>query len=414
MRILIVAPMPPHPDGAGAIPILLHAQLVGLSERNEVTVVTSFGDEGGEADAIERLTDAGFDVLAADRRQPNTALKRWRRRLRLASKWLAGTPWRAAWFADPGIQAILDRLAVEKSFDVAVVEDSAMAGFDLPRGAATVLTEHEVLRPRKTAWDTRGAVSEWPSWAWQELDWRRRYRFQRAAWKHFDRVLAFSRRDAEAIAELVPEVAGRIRVSPFGLALPAVAGPEAQDPNTLLFTGNFTHQPNRDAARWLTAEILPALRRLQADAHLKLIGSAPPPSVLALAGPGIEVVADPPSVERYLDAAAVVIAPVRTGGGMRMKVLQALAAGKAVVTTSRGAEGFDRFDETPPLLVADDAEGFAAAVAGLLADPGQRAELGRSARTFAERHFGPDAWAGRLEAIYREACEGREGTASRA
>jgi glycosyltransferase involved in cell wall biosynthesis len=407
MRILIVAPMLPDPDGAGAIPILLHAQLTGLCERNEVTLVTAIGDEPGEEEAARKLSEAGFDVHTADRRQPRTAAKRWRRRLRLATAWLRGTPWRAAWFAAPGIQPILDRLAAASEFHIAVVEDSAMAGFRLPPGAASVLTEHEVLRPRRVDWHP-GRPSQWPGWAWRELDWRRRHRFQRAVWKRFDRVLAFSRRDAEAITKLSPEVAGRVRVSPFGLDLPPVADPAREDAETLLFVGNFTHKPNRDAALWLAGEIVPALRRLHPKARLHLVGSSPPPSVLALAGPGVEVTADAPSIEPYLDAATVVAAPVRTGGGMRMKVLQALAGGKAVVTTPRGIEGFDCFEEPPPLIVADDAEGFATAVAELLVDPGRRHELGRRARSFAENHHGPAAWAARLEAVYGEARESAE------
>jgi len=403
MRILIVAPVPPDPDGAGAIPILLHAQLSGLRERNELTFVSAVGDEPGEAAAAAGL-DSGVEAHFADRRQPRTAASRWRRRLRLASAWLRGTPWRAAWFAAPDIQTVLDRLARERDFDVVVVEDSAMADFRLPAGVPSFLTEHEVLRPRPVRWRP-GSPATWPGWAFGELDWLRRPGFQRRAWRRFDRVLAFGNRDAEAIAELAPELGGRVRVSPFGLVLPPVADPHREEPDTVLFAGNFTHQPNRDAARWLATEIAPALRRLRPGARLRLAGSSPPPSLLALAGPGVEVVADPARIDPYLDSAAIVLAPVRSGGGMRMKVLQALAAGKAVVTTERGREGFDCFGEEPPLLAAESAERIAAAAADLLGDEPARRELGRRAREFAERHHSPGAWAERLEAIYREACE---------
>jgi glycosyltransferase involved in cell wall biosynthesis len=406
MRILIVAPVPPDPEGAGAIPILLHAQLSGLRERNDLTVVTAVGDEAGESEAVEKLAAEGFQVHAADRRQPRAPAKRWRRRLRLAGAWFRGTPWRAAWFAEPGIQRILDRLDETDRFDVVVVEDSAMAGFRLPAGAATVLSEHEVLRPRKANWRP-GRPSHWPRWVWSELDWRRRYRFQHSAWERFDRVLAFTRRDAEAVGELRPELADRVSVSPFGLALPAPADLTAEDADTILFSGNFTHQPNRDAAKWLAGEIMPTLRRLRPSARLRLVGNSPPSALLALAGPGIEVIADPPGIEPYLESAAVVIAPVRTGGGMRMKVLQALAAGRAVVTTGRGTEGFDCFEEEPPLLVAETAEELSAATAELLGDEQARHDLGRRARYFAERHYSPAAWAERLEAVYREASEAR-------
>jgi len=402
MKILIVAPMPPQAAGGGAIPVLLDAQIAGLRERNEVTLLSAVGEEPGEAEAAQRLRDSGLDAHFADRRQPGAPRRRWRRRARMASAWAGGTPWRAVWFADPGIQAILDRLGRSHEFDVAVVEDSAMSGYRLPAGVPSLLTEHEVLRPRPVEWNPGGA-REWPGWAFGELDWRKRPRFQRRAWRRFDRVLTFGRRDAAAIAELAPEVAGRVRVSPFGLSLPPAADPGREQPDSLLFVGNFTHQPNRDAALWLAREIMPTLLAQRPEARLRIVGSSPPAEILALASSAVEVVADAPSIEPYTEAAAVVVAPVRVGGGMRMKVLQALAAGKAVVTSGRGSEGFDCFAEPPPLALADEAEGFATTIATLLAEPAQRRELGARARSFAEAHYSPGAWAHRLEALYEEA-----------
>ncbi|MDX6602108.1 MAG: hypothetical protein QOF13_1310 [Solirubrobacterales bacterium] len=403
MKILIVAPMPPQPAGGGAIPVLLDAQIAGLRELDEVTFVSAIGEEPGETEAAERLRDSGLDAYFADRRQPQTARRRWRRRTRMAGAWaVGGKPWRAVWFADPGIQVILDRLASTHSFDVAVVEDSAMSGYRLPAGVPTLLTEHEVLRPRPVEWHP-GAPGNWPGWAFGELDWRKRPRFQRAAWRSFDRVLAFGRRDAAAIAELAPEVAPRVRVSPFGLSLPPLVDPQGEQAGSILFVGNFTHRPNRDAALWLAREIMPELLSRQPEAHLRIVGSSAPPEILALASEAVEVIPDAPSVEPYLAAAAVVVAPVRTGGGMRMKVLQALGTGKAVVTTSRGSEGFDCFEAPPPLAIADDAATFAAETAALLSDPERRAALSGWARRFAEAHYSPNAWAARLETAYREA-----------
>lgn len=408
MRILIVAPMVPREDGAGAIPILLFAQLTGLRARDEVTLVSAVGDEPGEEQAAARLQADGFDVHFADRRQPRTPWPRWRRRLRLAATWArGGRPWRSVWFADPGVQGIIDRLGTAGDYDVVVVEDSAMSTYRLPAGTPAVLTEHEVLRPRTFEWRP-GPPRRWPGWALGELDWRRRHRFQRQAWRRYDRVLVFSRRDAEAIAELAPEVAARVRVSPFGLILPPAADPAREVPGTVLFVGNFTHLPNRDAVAWLAKEIMPAVQARVPDASLRVVGSAPPAEVRALAGPGVELFADAPSIGPHIEAAAVVVAPVRTGGGMRMKVLEALAAGKAVVTTSRGTEGFDCFEE-PPLAVADDGGSFAAATAELLEDPGRRAELRARARAFAAAHYSPESWAERLEAVYEEARRAARG-----
>jgi glycosyltransferase involved in cell wall biosynthesis len=104
-----------------------------------------------------------------------------------------------------------------------------------------------------------------------------------------------------------------------------------------------------------------------------------------------------------------VLAPVRTGGGMRMKVLHALASGKAVVTTSRGTEGYSSEGRTPPLAVADDAVAVAAVAAELLGDDVWRRELGHRGRAFALEHHAPGPWAERLESVYEEACARRVG-----
>jgi glycosyltransferase involved in cell wall biosynthesis len=406
MRILLLTSMVPQANGTGAIPILLYAELIALAERHDVTLVTAAGDEPGETAAAAALADAGFDVHVADRRRPPPGIDRWRRRWRLAATWARGRwPWRTVWFADPGVQTLIDRLAATRRFDVVVVEDSPMSVFRVPRGVPTVLTEHEVRRPRTINWRA-GPPRQWLRSAFRELDWRRWERFQRESWRRFDRVQVFTDRDASAIAELAPEVADRVRVNPFGLVLPPAPDPAREVPGTVLFVGNFAHSPNRDAAVWLALEIMPAVRARCPLARLRVVGNAPPRAVLDLAGPGVEVVADATSVEPHMAAASVVVAPVRTGGGMRMKVLEALATGKAVVTTARGAEGFNSLEADPPLVIAEGSEEIAAATTALLEDAPRRLALGRRARAFAERHHSTAAWRARLEAVCDEAREG--------
>ncbi|HEV2859345.1 MAG TPA: glycosyltransferase family 4 protein [Solirubrobacterales bacterium] len=407
MRVLLVVPVPPAAEGGGAIPVLLHAELLGLKARHEVTLVTAVGDEPGEAEAVRRLAGE-VEVHAADRRRPPPGMKRRRRQLRMASSWARGRrPWRTVWYAAPGIQRILDRLGAERNFDVALIEDSAMSVYRYPAGVPTVFTHHEVLRPRPVNLHP-GSPRRWPSWAFGELDWRRWNGFQRQAWRRFDLVQVFSQRDAEQVAELAPDVAPRVRVDPFGLVLPPRADPAREMPGTILFVGAFHHPPNRDAAIWLAREILPAVLARQPRAQLRIVGSSPTPEVRALAGPNVELVADAPSVLPHLEQAAVVMAPVRTGGGMRMKVLQAMAAGKAVVTTPRGTEGYTGFGTEPPLAVGESEAEIAAATAELLADDEGRRRLGDAAREFAERHHSPQAWAERQTAVFEEAIAARE------
>ena len=406
MRILLVVPVPPQADGGGAIPVLLEAELRGLRRRHEVTLVTALGDEPGEAEAVGRLQEEG-EVFVVDRRRPPPGAQRHRRQLRMAAAWVRGRlPWRTVWFADPGFQGTVDRLAAEREFDIVAVEDSALSVFRYPAGVATVYTHHEVLRPRPVQWRP-GPPRRWPGWAFGELDRRRWRRFQAEAWRGFDRVQVFSGRDAEAIAELAPDVAERVRIDPFGLVLPPAADPAREVPGTILFVGAFHHPPNRDAAEWLARGILPAVLERAPAARLRIVGSAMPPEVLGLAGPNVEMVADAPSVRPHTEAAAVVMAPVRTGGGMRMKVLQAMAAGKAVVTTPRGTEGYTGFGEEPPLAVGESTAEIAAATAVLLEDEASRRDLGARARAFAERHHSPEAWAERQTAVFEEARAAR-------
>ncbi len=404
MKILLVVPMVPQAEGIGGFPKLLDAELSGLRRHHEVTLLGTYGELPGQAAAAEELLDSGLDAHFIDRRRARSARRRWAVRLELALGWL-GTrrPWRAV-SSVAGLQALLDRLSAGAAFDLIAIEDSPMAALRLPPGVPTVLTEHEAFRAPASEWRA-GRLSERPLAALRALDWRRWERFQAAAWKRFDLIQVFGETDAGLIGAREPALAGRVRVNPFGIALPAAADPARELAGTILFLGNFTHLPNRDAALWLASEIMPAVRRHYPEARLQIVGSAPPREVLALAGERVEVVANAPSIEGHLQAAALVLAPVRTGGGMRIKVLEALARGKAVVTTTRGAEGFTTFEPEPPLVIADRPEAIASAAAALLLDPSARRELGSRARRFAERHYTPDAWAKRLERVYSEARE---------
>jgi glycosyltransferase involved in cell wall biosynthesis len=402
MRILLVTSMVPDADGIGAMPKLFDAQLRGLSARHEVTLVSTFGEDPGQAEAAERLLRSDLDAHIVDRRRSSSAARRWRVRAELATSWATRRwPWRVVCGA-AGVQPLIDRLAAGREFDVVAVEDNPMAVLRYPAGVPAVLTEHEAVRAPATEWRA-GSLTERPLQALRRRDWQRWDAFLPDAWRRFGLLQVYCEGDAKAIRAQAPELADRVRINPYGMVLPPALDPDREQSGTILFSGTFAHLPNRDAARWLATEIMPAVRTHQPDAQLCLVGSAPPREVLDLAGPGVEVIADAPSMEPHLEAAAVVLAPVRSGGGMRMKVLEAMARQKAIVTTPLGAEGFDSFASELPFLVAADSEAIAAATAELLADDSRRRELARGAREFAERHHSPEAWATRLETVYEEA-----------
>lgn len=410
MRILLIAPMLPHTHGAGGIPVLLTVELVGLGARHEVTLLAGIGDEPGEEDAARALMREGVDLHLAERRRPSTRRRHLERRLRLATSWASGRrPWRTVWFAAPSAQATLDRLSAARSFDVVPVEDSSMALFRAPGRVPTVLTEHEIQRPDELG-HLLGPPSSWPRWAPWELDRRRWKHFQSAAWRRFDLVQVFGDRVALAVEELASDIAPCVRVNPFGLVPRRVADSSREQPGTALFVGNFTHPPNRHAALCPAREIMPAVKVRHPGARWRIVGSARPPKVTERAGPSV-VIGDALAVQPHLGAPSVRSAPRRRGGGMRLKVLHALASGKPVVSRSRGADGYATARRTLPLVVADDTEGIAFATAGLLDDAGRRRQLGVDGRAFALEHHNPAAWASRLERIYEAACSRQPGGA---
>jgi glycosyltransferase involved in cell wall biosynthesis len=169
-------------------------------------------------------------------------------------------------------------------------------------------------------------------------------------------------------------------------------------PPTVLFVGSFAHAPNRAAARALL-DALPALRRSRPDTVLALVGPSPPRDLVGAAGESVLVPGRVDDVRPWLDAAAVVAAPLDRGGGMRVKVLEALAAGKAVVASRLALEGIP-VTAGEHVLVADSSEELVAALDALLGDPALRRRLGEAARDWAQGLPGPHEVAARYEALY--------------
>jgi glycosyltransferase involved in cell wall biosynthesis len=145
-----------------------------------------------------------------------------------------------------------------------------------------------------------------------------------------------------------------------------------------VFVANFAYEPNVDAAHWFCAEILPRILECVPEAHAVLVGNEPPPGVLELRCEHVEVTGFVPSVRPYLDRAAVAVAPQRIGGGIKVKVLEALCRGKAVVSTSVGVQGLRPLAHES-VVVADGPARFAAEYVRLLGDAEARREPERRA-----------------------------------
>jgi glycosyltransferase involved in cell wall biosynthesis len=383
MRILMAAPLLPHPASTAGGALVIFGEIEALARRHDVVLVSFAGASPADREGLETLRQLGVTVHYVWRGSAR-GLAVLRRRIALAVRWAAGSdPLRALKFQDPAMQAAIDEAAQGRRFDLLHVEDSAMGQYRYPPGIPSVLTDQDV-RP----------ADEGP-----QPEARRWRGYQRTVWRRFDRLQVYTERDAAGLRRLAPDLAERIRVNPFGVDVDPATDATAEREDELVFVGGFHHAPNVDAACWLVRDILPLVRAQRESAHLTIVGADPPRAVRVLASERVTVTGFVPDVAPYLYRAAVVVAPLRAGRGMRVKLLQALARGKAVVTTPLGAEGLA---PDAPLRIASSAAEIAAAIIIFLNDPVARRSLGHEARAFVAEHHSWSGFANRLAAIYRE------------
>jgi glycosyltransferase involved in cell wall biosynthesis len=245
------------------------------------------------------------------------------------------------------------------------------------------------------------------------LESMRRCAHTRAAelecWRRATRLATVTLEDRELIRAELPDA--DVSVVPDGadhvpaLDEVAVAGRvDRPDRPLVVLLANFGYPPNVDAAEHLCRDILPAIHRGVADAHVWLVGNAPPLPVRALTGDLVSVTGYVPDAVPYLDAADVVVCPLRIGGGIKVKTIEALRRGKAIVSSQVGAQGLCE-QARSALVIADDPSEFADAVAGLLRDPDRRVAVEAMAARAARRLPSWDESAAALGAIYDELLE---------
>jgi glycosyltransferase involved in cell wall biosynthesis len=178
-------------------------------------------------------------------------------------------------------------------------------------------------------------------------------------------------------------------------------------PGSILFTGLLSYRPNLDAILFFLDEVLPLVRARCPEAVLTVVGHGEHRDLERIRRPGVVVTGRVPDVRPYLDAAAVVAVPLRMGGGTRLKVVEAMAMGKAIVSTSLGCEGINVRDGEH-LVVADTPAVLAEAIAALLLDGTRGAELGRRARQLAEEQYSWNVAGAALEQLFSDGPDGED------
>jgi glycosyltransferase involved in cell wall biosynthesis len=268
-----------------------------------------------------------------------------------------------------------------RGFDVAVCDFlSASLNFPEPLPAAVVLFQHNV----ETMLWRRMAQTEKAPWSKisYTIEARKMAAYERRTLRRFQHVIAVSENDRNAMLSLAPGCA--ITVVPTGVdteeyqPAPSVSG----NPPIVIFTGSMDWEPNIDAMEYFCGEIWPAVLSEFPEARFQIVGRNPHARVRRLASASVEVTGTVPSITDYLRAATVVIVPLRIGGGTRLKIFEAMAMAKAMVSTSMGAEGLEVTDGRD-LILADNAEQFGSAILQLLRDSELRRKYEQAAAALA-------------------------------
>jgi glycosyltransferase involved in cell wall biosynthesis len=397
MKLLFLSPYLPEPPRSGG-PRRVHGLLSELARRHEVSLL-AFTAPGEATDvAIQATRQYCTEVVTVESDRVDRALKGKRKRAVQLGSLLRLRSYERLIYHQPSFQRALDDLVARSEFDIISTEFAHMSGYRLPRTARLVLDEHNIEYDilRRTASSERPSVRKLYSWA----NYLKIRREERTAWREFDGVALTSERDLSLLRRDAPEKPAA--VIPNGVDTTFFRPSEAPvEPDTIVFFGAINYYPNTEGLLFFLDEVFPRVKQQRPGAQLRIVGQQPPPAITSRAADDVIVTGLVDDVRPYLERAAAVIAPLRIGGGTRLKIVEAMAMGKPVVSTYLGAEGLDVIDGED-ILLADRAEDFALQVTRVLGDPGLARRLGEAARHRAESLYTWRAVVERLEGFYDE------------
>ncbi len=338
-----------------------------LAGRHELTFLSYYGgrrDEAYEREICEHLT--GTKVIYTATRDATTLERNLLYLRRLPSR----APFGVTKFLSHEVQRLLAQWLNEGRFDVAVC-DFLGSTLNFPRKSATpvALFQHNV---ESILWGRHAEHEANPIRRIAfKLEAAKMLRYERAAVGRFDHVIAVSEYDRQQMKTMTDPA--RISVVPTGVDLQqysAAAGESAAEP-VVIFLGSMDWEANVDGVIYFCREIWPQVKRAAPEARFRIVGRNPDQRIKQLASDDIEVTGRVPSVIEHLRQAAVFVVPLRIGGGTRLKIYEAMAMRKAVVSTAIGAEGLD-VNHGRDILLADDPQTFADSVIELLRDHHKR------------------------------------------
>ena len=395
MKILWVKPGKLFPLDSGG-KVRTYNILRRLCATQDVTFLSYYGgarDEGYEREIVQQLPGA---VCVCTQLPGSTGIARYFeyvRRLHVPA------PYSVSKFAAASVREMVAHWISQRRFEIAIC-DFLASTLNFPRSLAipTVLFQHNV------------ESSLWKRRAWYETNWLDRWiarieyakmaRFEPAQVRRFHQVFAVSDQDRCAMVEMVDPA--RVTVIPTGVDLDTYRYDRGVQPTIplVVFAGSMDWVPNIDGVEYFCRDIWPQVLKRVPEARFRIVGRDPHVRVRNLTSASVEVTGTVPSVMDHLRDAAVLVVPLRMGGGTRIKIYEGMAMGKATVSTRLGAEGLD-VHHGHDILLADDPQLFADYVVKFLCDQKTRREYEAAAAATALQYDWSVITEGFLEALQR-------------
>lgn len=409
MELLFVSPWHPWPaTAAGAHQRIFHL-VAELAERHRLTLVTPA--HAGSVDAVDDpLADICVEVIRVPesppaRRGAVAPLPGGPPAHRLAELMRSALPRSAQW-RHPEFLRVLHQLRATRRFDAVWVERTFVGELVRKAGFEQIIVDVDdvesiAMRRHLRHYYRTHSIRECVMLGAELL---KVHAYERRLLRHYAQLVVCKEADRRCFGRDV----SRVHVVPNGTQPRSQCDARKEDAASLLFVGNLAHFPNVDAVAHFRDEIWPELERLRPNARFVVAGRSAPAALQALHDGHRCVFTGPvPDLAPVYETASVVVVPMRLGSGTRVKVLEALAHGKAVVSTSTGVEGLD-LRPGVDVVVADEPAAFARACVRLFDDGDARRRLGATARARVLDRFGWDRIADAADRVVHVAAGRRE------
>jgi sugar transferase (PEP-CTERM/EpsH1 system associated) len=397
MKILFLTPQIPYPPQKGTA-LRNWGLIEGLAPNHQVCL-QSFRAPGQDEASLPLLE--ACEVVETMPQPTRTRFGRLRDML------LTPHPDMALRLASDAFAERLERWLARERFDIVQIEGIELAPYlEIVEAAENrpfvVFDDHncEYLLQKRAFLTDLGIPARWPSAGYSFVQWRRLRGYEAHICRRADHVLAVSDADASALRKLTHNQLD-VTVIPNGIDTRAYQPTSSEaDAPTLVFTGTMDFRPNVDAVLWFARQVLPHISAAVPDVRFIIVGQRPHRRLDPLReNPAVTLTGWVEDPRPYIAEATVYVAPLRMGGGTRLKLLEAMSMSKPMVATRLGAEGYPVTDGRE-LLLADTPTDFAAAVVSLLQAPARRTELGQVARAFVERRYDWRVIVPQVEAVY--------------